>query len=211
MSAREERARAKQQQILAAASVLFRERGFDGTSTDAVSARAGVSKETLYRHYPSKEQLLAAVMRDIAVTGTFTRPDVRLPARATRRDLEAVLVALATAALDRVLTPDYLALARLVIAESGRHPELASTFRQLVPEAGAAAIRHVLADAQEQGLLRADADLGTALQLFVGPLLLRTIAAMLAGTGAGPVPDASGDVTGLVRLFLDGAGAGAAA
>jgi AcrR family transcriptional regulator len=49
-----------------------------------------VSKETLYRHYPSKDQLLAAVLRDIAVDGAFTEALPALPNPADRAGADRV-------------------------------------------------------------------------------------------------------------------------
>jgi TetR/AcrR family transcriptional regulator, mexJK operon transcriptional repressor len=203
MVTRAERARAKQQQILTAAVALFAERGFEGTSTDAITAGAGVSKETLYRYYPSKEQLLVAAMQELVLEGTFTGASLQLPAEATREDLERVLRALAGAVIDRVITPEYLALARLLLAESGRRPELAQMFRSLVPEAGASAIIAILTQARDRGLLRGDVDLGAALWLFAGPLLLSAVTGMLAG-GEGPRRPDDAQVAAMIRLFLDG-------
>ena len=204
MVTRADRSRAKQQQILTAAVALFAERGFEGTSTDAITARAGVSKETLYRYYPSKEQLLAAAMQELVVEGTFSDASLRLPAEATRQDLERILRALASAVIDRVITPEYLALARLLLAESGRRPELAQTFRRLVPEAGASAIIAILTDARDRGLLREDVDLGAALWLFAGPLLLWAVTGMLGGAGAEPRRPDDAEIAAMTRLFLDG-------
>jgi TetR/AcrR family transcriptional regulator, mexJK operon transcriptional repressor len=204
MVTREQRALAKQQQILTAAVRLFAERGFDGTSTDAVSKLAGVSKETLYRYYPSKEQLLVAAMRQIAVEGTFTDPAVQLPDHATAQDLERVLCTLAEAVLDRILTSEYAAIARLVLAESGRRPELTETFRRLVPRAGAAGIMAILGDARQRGLLRADIELAAALRLFVGPLLLWAVAGMLDSANAEPRRPHGTEIAAVVRLFLRG-------
>lgn len=54
------RSQLKNQSILQAASDLFMEKGFDGTSMDEVAKRAGVSKQTVYSHFSSKEQLFSA-------------------------------------------------------------------------------------------------------------------------------------------------------
>lgn len=55
---------APRDRLLAAASYLFSEHGIQATGVDALIARAGVAKATLYRHYPSKDDLVAAWLRD---------------------------------------------------------------------------------------------------------------------------------------------------
>lgn len=48
---------ATQQKILEAALELFAERGFEGTKTQAIAKRAGFTEKTLYKHFPSKQDL----------------------------------------------------------------------------------------------------------------------------------------------------------
>ena len=55
---------ARPQQLLEAALTLFAEKGFAATRAEEVAQRAGVSKGTLYLYYPSKEELLKAVIRE---------------------------------------------------------------------------------------------------------------------------------------------------
>jgi AcrR family transcriptional regulator len=59
---RRRRKEARPQELLDAALELFVERGFAATRAEEVAARAGVSKGTLYLYYPSKEELLKAVI-----------------------------------------------------------------------------------------------------------------------------------------------------
>ena len=59
---RQRRKEARPQELLDAALELFGEKGFAATRTDDVAERAGVSKGTLYLYYPSKEELLKAVI-----------------------------------------------------------------------------------------------------------------------------------------------------
>src|SRR5690625_4534047 len=54
MSAKE----ARRQNIVHAATILFRERGFTGTTYDDIAERAGVSRGTVFNHFPYKEALL---------------------------------------------------------------------------------------------------------------------------------------------------------
>jgi TetR/AcrR family transcriptional regulator len=54
---------ARPSEIVAAALDVFAEKGFAATKTDDIAARAGVSKGTLYLYFPSKEDLLKAVVQ----------------------------------------------------------------------------------------------------------------------------------------------------
>jgi AcrR family transcriptional regulator len=60
---RQRRKEARPQELLDAALALFVEKGFAATRSDEVAVRAGVSKGTLYLYYPSKEELLKAVIQ----------------------------------------------------------------------------------------------------------------------------------------------------
>ena len=59
---RQRRKDARPQELLEAALTLFVEKGFAATRAEEVAQRAGVSKGTLYLYYPSKEELLKAVI-----------------------------------------------------------------------------------------------------------------------------------------------------
>lgn len=59
------RSQQKNQAILAAASDIFMEKGFDGTSMDEVARRAGVSKQTVYSHFAGKEALFSASITQV--------------------------------------------------------------------------------------------------------------------------------------------------
>jgi len=61
---RQRRKQARPQELLDAALGVFVEKGFAAARTEEVAARAGVSKGTLYLYYPSKEELLKAVIRE---------------------------------------------------------------------------------------------------------------------------------------------------
>jgi len=63
LPARQRRKEARPQELLDAALALFVEKGFAATRSEEVAALAGVSKGTLYLYYPSKEELLKAVIR----------------------------------------------------------------------------------------------------------------------------------------------------
>src|SRR5215471_17911150 len=60
---RAERGQATRDNLVAVATRLFAERGFEGTSIEAVLDEAGVSRGSLYHHFPSKEALFEAVFQ----------------------------------------------------------------------------------------------------------------------------------------------------
>ena len=130
------RSERKQAAIVGAAAEVFLSTGYAGASMDEIASRSGVSKQTVYKHFTSKEALFIAVMgqmmgeADIAV-------HQGLPKVENRAQLEAYLLDYAVRQLAIVLTPGLMQLRRLVIAEAQRFPELA---RQLYARGPARAV-----------------------------------------------------------------------
>lgn len=119
---------AKERRILDSALKVFADQGYSGTSMDAIAALAGVSKPTLYQYFGSKEQLFAAIMleqRD-SMLGAFEEPD--------GLGLVPELWAFAWHYADTVLRPDFLSLARLIIGEAQRFPEIGRAYQAAGPE-----------------------------------------------------------------------------
>ncbi|MEZ2131274.1 MULTISPECIES: TetR/AcrR family transcriptional regulator [unclassified Sinorhizobium] len=121
LGARSER---KHTAILQAAAEVFLDTGYAEASMDEIASRSGVSKQTIYKHFSSKEALFVAVMSqlmgeaDVAVhTG--------LPIVENRAQLETYLLDYGVRLLTTVLTPELMRLRRLVIAEAPRFPMLA--------------------------------------------------------------------------------------
>ena len=106
--------------ILDAATELFLANGFGATSIDAVAQRLRIAKRTFYHRFPDKEALFAAVVHRIIER---LRPPAGT-ALIEGADLRAVLEHLATIILRAALSPQAIALHRLIVAESGRFPEL---------------------------------------------------------------------------------------
>ncbi|WP_347908459.1 TetR/AcrR family transcriptional regulator [Pseudomonas grandcourensis] len=111
----------KRQAIIQAAINEFRDNGFEITSMDKIAATAGVSKRTVYNHFPSKEELFAEILNQlwIRVTAeqeTAYRPDLPL------RDQLCVLL---KAKLQMMGDDNFLDLARVAIAATIHSPERA--------------------------------------------------------------------------------------
>lgn len=143
----------KRSAILVAARELFLADGFDRSSVDAVSARAGVSKRTVYDYFGDKEALLLAVVES---TGESLIVALRRATEDTLTDvadLQGALVSfsmrIATETLGSV---DYLALMRLVTMESVHLPRLRDHWMTNAPEE---AIAERLAEFARAGLIDA--------------------------------------------------------
>ncbi|MBV8684033.1 MAG: TetR/AcrR family transcriptional regulator [Caulobacteraceae bacterium] len=106
----------RRQAIVGAAAAVFREKGFDRASMDAVAARVGGSKATLYGYFPSKAELFLAVVEDALLAPAVAPFD----ALSAQGDLRERLARFAGLHLEFRLQPDILALERLLIAASER-------------------------------------------------------------------------------------------
>src|SRR5438270_119102 len=117
--------------ILDVATALFLGDGFGATSIEAVAKRAGVSKRTFYHRFSGKEMLFEAVVRRMIERWTPPFDEALLNAP----NLASGLRRAAEHMLRVALTPEALALHRMVIAEARRFPGLA----RILHELGAAA------------------------------------------------------------------------
>lgn len=117
----------RERQILDAALTVFAGLGYSGTTMDAVAAEAGVTKPTLYSYFPSKESLFQAMMlgqRDVMLD-VFSHPSP---------NMVADLWSFAWAYADTVMRPDMLSLARLIIGEVSRFPEIGRAYQASGPD-----------------------------------------------------------------------------
>ena len=107
--------------ILDTATEMFLAHGFGATSIDAVAVHLRMSKRTFYHRFPDKEALFAAVVHRIIQR---LRPAANIPL-IEGGDVETVLERLAAMILHAALSPQAIALHRLIVAESSRFPQLA--------------------------------------------------------------------------------------
>jgi TetR/AcrR family transcriptional regulator, mexJK operon transcriptional repressor len=169
------------ERIRAAAYRLFLRQGYLATSTDAILTEAGISsKETLYRHYASKEELFVDVLGHL----TLDQPGMsaRLADLPTPQDLPALrqtLTTLAREILALMSQPHYLALLRILIAESPRFPQLGSLFLSTIPARGLSLIMELLRAAREQRII-ADVDFEAVTHMLLGGLLTYALKDLMA-------------------------------
>jgi TetR/AcrR family transcriptional repressor of mexJK operon len=185
--------------ILDVAETLFLSHGFGSTSIEAVAKRAGISKRTFYHRFPGKELLFEAVVRRL-IERWLPPFDSALLSPAS---LAEGLLHSAEHMLNIALTPEALALHRLIIHEAQRFPALARIMHELGAASGTERIAHHLQPRIDSGELRA-VNARFAAEQFI---LSVVTGPQRRGLGLG-VPLTPAEVTDWARnavsLFLDG-------
>jgi AcrR family transcriptional regulator len=157
------RAGAADEAILGATLALLGEEGYSRMSVDSVAARAGVTKPTIYRRWPSKADLATAALsrlqRQEAAVGSGS-PRGRLIAhlRGFQRSL---------------LRPNGMAMIGTLLVEERHNPELLELFRRRVVRHRRSVLRAILEEAASEGMLKQGADLDAAVNLLVGSFYAR--------------------------------------
>jgi AcrR family transcriptional regulator len=137
----------RERRILDAARKVFAETGYSGATMDGVAVEAGLSKPTLYQYFESKEALFEAMMlveRD-HMLDAFQNP--------SPRGMVADLLEFSWAYADTVLRPDMLSLARLIIGEVQRFPEIGHAYQASGPDRLLRGIMDYLDDRKKEGRL----------------------------------------------------------
>lgn len=111
----------KREAIIQAAITEFRANGFDITSMDKIAATAGVSKRTVYNHFPSKEELFAEILNQL---WTRVTAEQETPYRADQPLREQLRLQL-MAKMQMLGDDNFLDLARVAIAATIHSPERA--------------------------------------------------------------------------------------
>lgn len=130
---------ARRAAILDGARTVFLRDGFVQGSMDAVAAEAGVGKQTIYRHFRSKEALVDALVAAMCTPDVVQPPPSSLPAA---ERLRALLVAFAAG----VASPDSVRLYRAIVAEADRMPGVGRLFWEAGPRQIRAAIAQIWAE-----------------------------------------------------------------
>jgi len=153
---------------MAAAFEVFVEKGFDAATTAEIVRRARTSKRTLYELFPSKQDILTALIRSGSLK---MQPSPDLPQPQNREQFVAVLGQFGRAFLTEFLHPDRMAMYRLAIAESRRGGgavarELDASGRLPVVQA----VTRFFDQAAARGLLRRD-DIAMLINVFFSVLI----------------------------------------
>lgn len=174
------------QAVLDAARELLEQAGPSGVTMEAVAAKAGVGKPTVYRWWPNRH----AVTMDALMASTAKDKPPRSsssPLRALSRQLKMVVHTLSSRTGRNVTT---------LIAAADPDTELSKTFRNHFILSRRDEGRALLEKAAEAGEIRPDADLEIALDQIYGPLFFRML--------MGHAPLDEGFVDGLIASLLSG-------
>lgn len=111
----------KREAIIQAAIAEFRANGFETTSMDKIAATAGVSKRTVYNHFPSKEELFAEILNQLWARISAEQSVTYRPDQPLHDQLRQMLLA----KLQLMADDNFLSLARVAIAATIHSPERA--------------------------------------------------------------------------------------
>ena len=150
--------------VLDAAIDLLAERGYSGFSVEGVVERTGVAKTTLYRHWPTRDDLLAAVIGQLGGTGQL--PDTG----SVRQDLLDFFARRVQAAhrwqWERCMPA--------LVEAAARHPELAAMIARLTAQA-LSQVETLIRRGIERGEIRPGINPELAASALMGPLVFRRL------------------------------------
>ncbi|WP_395571906.1 TetR/AcrR family transcriptional regulator [Streptomyces sp. BK79] len=164
-SRRKERSR---QAILAATRALVTEEAYEKVTIEAIAARAGVGKQTIYRRWPSKSAVVFAAL--LALSEDADGRSVTLP---DTGDLEADLKLVMRATVEEFADPSFDKLIRALNTEIANDAALAAEYREKLARPLDEAKKTRLRSARQAGQLAPDADLDLALEMLYAPLFQR--------------------------------------
>jgi AcrR family transcriptional regulator len=131
-----------------------------------VAARAGVGKNTIYRRWPSKEDLTLELLLELA------RPHLVI---ADVGDTRAELLAAVENPIRAITASPFGPVIRAMMSQIAGNPAIGDPFRSAVVAARRAEIGRVIERGVARGDLRADADASVATELLVGPVYFRLV------------------------------------
>jgi len=147
--------------IIEATLDLFAEQGFEGVCVEAVAARAGVGKATIYRRWPNKEELL------LAAFGSLKSPFPEAKGVSVRDDLLAMVEVMCADKADPRKARRYA----LLLGEGEKYPRLMARYKETVVEPRREAMRAVIRRGIQTGELRPDTDVEIAMLTLTGVIM----------------------------------------
>ncbi|MCX5370360.1 TetR/AcrR family transcriptional regulator [Streptomyces sp. NBC_00015] len=161
--------------IYDAALALVAETGYAKTTIEGIAARAGVGKQTIYRWWGSKADVLLEAFLDLSEqaardAGASAQQPYVIP---DTGDLAADIKAVLRATVDQLTDPRFEAPSRALAAEGVVNEQVGREFTAKLMEPSIQLYVDRLRAAQEAGQVRADLDPRIALEFFISPLAQR--------------------------------------
>lgn len=182
-----DRSARKRRAILDAATEVFLKSGYLGTNMDEIAALSAVSKQTVYKHFSSKEALFVEIVSTMT-DGASDAVHNEMP-ELEGEDVAAYLVDYAVRQLTVVMTPRVMQLRRLVIGEVPRFPELARVLYERGPGRAMAALAAAFERLAARGLLAVEDSMLAAAHFNWLVMSAPLNRAMLLGDEAIPAPE----------------------
>lgn len=190
---------AKREKILSAARRVFLEDGFDGASMQLITNLSGVSKATVYNHFPSKDSLFETVMleqvRSLRERAFTVSIDMGRP--------EDVLFGLGVGFVSGVLQPSNIKMARQLVSDGWRFPHLGRAFMEEGPIRGSQLLANYLQALCNQGVLEIENTILAAQQFIAMAEVGHANRAHMTGEFPSQA-EISQCVKSAVRLFMRG-------
>ena len=152
-----------EQAIIEATLDLFAEQGFEGVCVEAIAARAGVGKATIYRRWPNKEELL------LAAFGSLKSPYPEPAGLSVRDDLVAMVKVMCADKADPRKSRRYA----LLLGEGEKYPRLMARYKETVVEPRHEVLRAVIRRGMANGELRPDTDVEIVRLALMGTILAK--------------------------------------
>jgi AcrR family transcriptional regulator len=178
--------------VLDAAIALLAEHGYTGLTVEAIAAKAGVAKTTVYRRWAGKDELL------IDALNTVKGPLATLPGGSVTDELKWLMNHMRSSWLDT----NHGRIMRRLSAEGSDQPELYRMFRERVVEPRRAITRSIIERGVAEGSIRADVDIAIVIEMLASPVIVAVmthreneltrahidyvVETVLAGIAAGP-------------------------
>lgn len=147
---REARKIDRREAIVEVAKRQFLDNGYAATSMSAIAAELGGSKATLWSYFSNKEYLFAAVLDGATAAYRQQFADLLRPSK----DMPSAILEFTRSFMTKLTLPEPVRLHRLIVAESGRNPELGQLFFERARAPTLALLRDFMADGMASGQLR---------------------------------------------------------
>lgn len=190
----------RREQILKGALAVFARKGFTEATNRDIAEEVGIASPGLiYHYYPSKSDLLLAVL-------THHTPVLRLLDNAEelgQKDLQTVLSQVGNAYLDFFENRDSIALMKILMGEAVRNPEFAGLFGQLGPLRMISFLNGYFERQMQLGHLKTcHPDLAT--RSFVGPMMSFALTRVILGIEPEHPPSRPEVLAHVIDTFLNG-------